>query len=53
MVFFNFFKVFLEYVYFGVVYFNLEEVDEMKVFFRGCGLDILINLFYGRVLVWG
>lgn len=53
MVSFNSFKALLEYVYSGVVHLNLEEVDEMKVLSRGCGLDTLTNLLHGRAPVWG
>lgn len=47
------FKALLEYAYSGVVHLDLEEVDEMKVLSKGCGLDSLTNLLHGRVPVWG
>jgi hypothetical protein len=47
------FKALLEYVYSGVVHLDSEEVDEMKVLSKRCGLDSLTNLLHGRVPVWG
>ena len=47
------FKALLEYVYSGVVHLDSEDVDEMKVLSKGCGLDSLKNLLHGRVPVWG
>lgn len=47
------FKALLEYVYSGVVHLDSEEVDEMKLLSKGCGLDSLTNLLHGRVPVWG
>lgn len=47
------FKALLEYVYSGAVHLDLEEVDEMKVLSKGCGLESLTNLLHGLVPVWG
>ncbi|KAG0572040.1 hypothetical protein KC19_VG064400 [Ceratodon purpureus] len=47
------FKALLEIAYSGVVHLDLEEVDEMKLLSKGCGLDSLTNLLHGRVPVWG
>lgn len=47
------FKALLEYAYSGVVHLDLEEVDELKVLSKGCGLDSLTNLLHGRVPLWG
>lgn len=46
-------KSILEFVYSGVVHIELEEVDNVRVLAKRCGLESLTNLLHARAPQWG